>query len=289
MPKKAREVPPTLRTLDSHLRDMERTLRQLGQRHSLWTAFASFLELSAITLSNVFDLNHKAEREERYLRLIKQFTPEEAHQLASLLGMTTLAMECGFADVLGKLFTRLELQNVRAGQVFTPYEIAQTIARMTLHDCKELLAERGFLRVCEPAVGAGSLVIAVAEAIQEADFNYQQAMHVIATDVDVHAVHMAYIQFSLLHIPAIVIHGDSLSLEEWSRWATPVHFMGAWHFRLKRLDDESSPPVPEIASANGAVSPAATVSAEGVPALPTVERPAPVFPTPVPGTQLTLF
>lgn len=43
--------------------------------------------------------------------------------------------------------------------------------------------------------------------------NYQQT-HVTAVGVDIRAVHMAYLQLSLLHVPAIIIHGNSLSLEE---------------------------------------------------------------------------
>jgi hypothetical protein len=175
---------------------MERTLRQLSHRHSLWRAFSSFIELSALTLSNAFDLYHQPKREARYLQTAQGYSREELCQLASLLAMTTLALDLGFADVLGKLFTRLELYNVQAGQAYTPYPVAQAMARISFHDAQEVLKERSFLRVCEPCVGAGVLVIALAEAMQEAGVNYQQAMHVIATDIDLHAVHMASISSS---------------------------------------------------------------------------------------------
>jgi hypothetical protein len=33
---------------------------------------------------------------------------------------------------------------------------------------------------------------------------------------------MAYLQLSLLHIPAVVIHGDSLTQEAWERRPTPM-------------------------------------------------------------------
>jgi hypothetical protein len=32
---------------------------------------------------------------------------------------------------------------------------------------------------------------------------------------------MAYIQLSLYGIPAMVIHGNTLTMEEWDRWYTP--------------------------------------------------------------------
>lgn len=45
---------------------------------------------------------------------------------------------------------------------------------------------------------------------------------------------MTYLQLSLLHIPAIVVHGNALSLEEWGHWYTPAHILGGWRARLAR-------------------------------------------------------
>jgi hypothetical protein len=58
---------------------------------------------------------------------------------------------------------------------------------------------------------------------------------VTAVDVDPKCVHMSYLQFSLLHIPAVIIHGNSLSLEEFGRWYTPAHIMNGWNWKLRRL------------------------------------------------------
>lgn len=35
---------------------------------------------------------------------------------------------------------------------------------------------------------------------------------------------MAYIQLCLYQIPAVVIHCNTLTMEEWSRWYTPYAF-----------------------------------------------------------------
>ncbi len=86
----------------------------------------------------------------------------------------------------------------------------------------------------EPAVGAGGMVIATAEAFEDEGINYQQAMHVTCIDVDAAAVHMAYIQLSLLHIPAIIVHGNALINEQWGYWLTPAYVLGFWNSRLKR-------------------------------------------------------
>ena len=57
--------------------------------------------------------------------------------------------------------------------------------------------------------------IATAQALRDEGINYQQAMHATCIDIDATAVHMAYVQLTLLHIPVIVIHGNALSLEQW--------------------------------------------------------------------------
>lgn len=35
---------------------------------------------------------------------------------------------------------------------------------------------------------------------------------------------------SIYGIPAVVIHGDSITVEEWSRWYTPAYVWGGWVF-----------------------------------------------------------
>ena len=78
------------------------------------------------------------------------------------------------------------------------------------------------------------MVIAMAEAMGKAGINYQQHLHVVAQDVDTRAVHMCFLQLSLLHIPAIVVLGNTLSLEVREQWFTPAHIMGLWGVKLDR-------------------------------------------------------
>ncbi len=82
------------------------------------------------------------------------------------------------------------------------------------------------------------MVIACAQAIQDQGINYQTAMHVVAQDVDATAVHMSYIHFSLMHIPAVVVHGNSLTVEEWEHWKTPAHILGFWGSKLARRNSQ---------------------------------------------------
>ena len=50
--------------------------------------------------------------------------------------------------------------------------------------------------------------------------NYQEHLHVTAIDVDPKCVHMAYIQFTLLHIPVVIVHGNTLAMQKYKHWFT---------------------------------------------------------------------
>src|SRR5690606_31957302 len=128
----------------------------------------------------------------------------------------------------------------------------EAIARLQAQDgLHEKIRQRGFVTVSEPACGAGAMIIAMAFALRERGANYQQHMHVTAIDVDSRAVHMAYLQFSLLGIPALIIEGNALTLEERDHWYTPLHVLGMWDTKLRRgyalgsaMDDSAEPAPP---------------------------------------------
>jgi hypothetical protein len=72
------------------------------------------------------------------------------------------------------------------------------------------------------------MILAAAETMTGKGLNYSNQLVVRATDVDPKCVHMAYIQLSKLGIPALVIHGETLSLKEYTRWYTPMYIIGNW-------------------------------------------------------------
>jgi len=194
-----------------------------------------------------------------------------------MLGALTLALEAEPSDVLGRTFHELELHNKWAGQFFSPYPLCRMMAAMTLGgeaELRERISQRGFITASEPAVGSGAMVIALAHAMKDLGINYQQHLHVTAVDVDAKCVHMAYLQFALLHVPAVIVHGNSLSLEEHAHWYTPAHILDGWRHRLAQTETDG-----------GVVHPI-----EPAPAVPSPERGSeqPSADKP-PGSQLTLF
>lgn len=211
----------------------------MAGRHGHWKVFADFCEVAAITLSNAVDLAHRDEREARYLQIVKGYNREELDGFARGLGHLVMALETNMCDVLGRTFHDLELHNKWAGQFFTPYDVSRMMAKMTIGDNDDLtarIAARGFVTAQEPAVGSGAMVIALAQEMRDAGINYQQHLHVTAIDIDPKCVHMAYVQFSLLHLPAIIVHGDTLRLKEYGHWYTPAHIMGGWNWKLRHRE-----------------------------------------------------
>jgi len=233
MPAKQRKKPPP-RTTRDYLATLEHAIRTLSYNQHLFTTFRHFVELSAIAFSNVADPRNKAAREEQYLRIVQHYTPEAFQKFPELLGMLTLCLEQESTDVLGVLYHRLELHNEQAGQFFTPYPVCLAMAKMLVHDAKHLVEEQAFIRAHEPCVGSGAMVIALAQALSEEGVNYQQCLHVTAIDLDLLAVHMAYVHCTLLHIPAIIVHGDTLRAKTYSVWRTFAHVMGFWDAKLAR-------------------------------------------------------
>ena len=219
---------------DREILSLTKLITGLSYRHANYEVFSDFVEMAAISLSNAVDLGpHREKRELRYLQIFKKYTPEEIAKFPEMLASLTNELELGFADVLGKTYHELKLHNKWAGQYFTPFEVCRMMAKMTVGDVSQL-PDCGYLTVMEPAAGSGSMVLAFAEAMKDAGLNYQRNLHVTAVDVDAKCVHMCYIQLSLMHIPAVIVHGNSLTLEEWDRWYTPAHILGLWSHKLRR-------------------------------------------------------
>lgn len=263
-----------------HLKNIVKLFESCRYRHDLYTVFSDWCACAAIALSNAMDTRQREKREERYLEIVKRYNKGELATFPQIFGEVTMALETAPQDILGATFHELELHNKARGQFFTPYELCQMMAKInvgTAEDLQAIIDKNGYVTAQEPAVGAGATIIALAEAIKDLGVNYQEHLHVTAIDVDPRAVHMAYVQFSLMHIPAHVIVGDTLRLEFREDWYTPAHIMGFWSGRL---------------AADRAAQRAAMPILEAVPVPPPSQLPAPPRKTkraPPPPAGPTLF
>jgi type I restriction-modification system DNA methylase subunit len=208
----------------------------LGHSHSTWSAYSDFLELAAIAISNQCDLRNVEEREAAYMRTAGKYKADELALFCQILADVAIVMDEEPTDVLGQVYMRLELGNKWAGQFFTPQSLAAMMGLMTLDPdgARAAIAKRGYITASDPAIGGGVTIIGFCKAMIAAGLDFKGALHVTGTDVDLKAVHMAYIQLALLGVPALIVHGNTISLQEYSHWYTPAHVFGGWTQRLAR-------------------------------------------------------
>jgi len=220
-------------------KELCKALTSVSDRYSTWQVFEDWLKISAIAISNAVDWQFRDEREKEYFEIIKKYNKGELNRLADCLGILVKSLDksfntVGYYDLLGKVFHALELHNKYHGQFFTPFHICECMGRMNLGD-GDLLNEQDFISCLEPCIGSGGLVLGLAKAMQVKDFNPQQQLLVTGVDIDIKCVCMAYLQLSLFGIPAVVIHGNSLTVEQWSVWRTPAYILGFWETKTKHI------------------------------------------------------
>jgi len=220
-------------------KELCKALTSVSDRYSTWQVFEDWLKISAIAISNAVDWQFRDEREKEYFEIIKKYNKGELNRLADCLGILVKSLDksfntVGYYDLLGKVFHALELHNKYHGQFFTPFHICECMGRMNLGD-GDLLNEQDFISCLEPCIGSGGLVLGLAKAMQVKDFNPQQQLLVTGVDIDIQCVCMAYLQLSLFGIPAVVIHGNSLTVEQWSVWRTPAYILGFWETKTKHI------------------------------------------------------
>lgn len=213
-----------MRAEASHVANLKKLIEETSRRHNTWQVFHDFVAMSAISIRNATDSRERDKYEQQYLDIVKRYDKEEVDRFPLMLAHLVGALENDLSDILGQLFSELELGNKWKGQFFTPDCVCRLMAKMIYgEDLKEKLRTQPTITVQEPAVGGGAMIIALAREMREQGLNYQRQLHVTATDIDLRAVHMAYLQFSLFHIPAVVIHGDIIRMENYSKWYTPSY------------------------------------------------------------------
>lgn len=200
------------------------------------SVFDDFVEMFALAIRNTVDLNGRDGREEKYLRVAAQYTPEQLDRFAEAFAMVVNIMGESPRDVLGHLYMSLDLGNETIGQFYTPYDIARLMADMQCDALTDQVGRHGFARMYEPACGAGAFLVASSEAFRGKGFNPQTQLHVTAEDLSAEAVHMTYIHLSLLHIPAVVYRRNTLTQETFDAWYTPAHVLGGWSARLRHRE-----------------------------------------------------
>jgi len=199
--------------------DFRKKLEAIAYSHQLSTVFSGFCRLAACALA-------AQTREAEYLAEAKRWTKPELTLFAEALGCLTHEMEQKpFEDVLGTHYMEFALSQKGQqwnGEFHTPKTICDFMARLTF-DPATMPAE-GPIAVCEPACGAGAMILSLGEACPPA---VRRRLRVTAIDINATACDMCFINTTLWGIPARVIHGDTIALKFHSAWSN-IHYLAPW-------------------------------------------------------------
>jgi len=207
----------------SYKEELVAEIKRLSQSHGLNTVFTTFLEITATSIAAQMDPENASEREKRYEKITSKMEPETLSSYArmfALLYMATREHTDDPCDILGDIYHELRLNNEWNGQFFTPDHICRLMAQL-VNPVDEYPDKEGPILINEPTCGSGTMIIGAVWAMKRKNFDFQHKSFFVAQDIDIRCVWMAYIQLSLYRIPAVVIHGNTLTMEEWSRWYTP--------------------------------------------------------------------
>ena len=227
-------------------KELVKLIEGLGYKHGKWEVFNDFIAMGAFAISNGVDHRpHRQDREDEYMKIVKKYNKDELNSFCEMLGLLALELETHVEepqDVLGEIFTELGLHNQWKGQIFTPPSICELMGELTggvgLH---EEIEKNGYVTLNEPCIGSGNIVLGFCRSMAKAKLNYQKQLVVVGVDIDIRCVYMSYIQLSLMGIPAVIIHGNTLSLETWGAdWRTPFYILGGWYRRFPKRQNEQA-------------------------------------------------
>ena len=223
-----------------YIKEFISKLSNLDRSRSISTVFNDFLTLSYCSLAQT--VYRSDNLEQRYLNIIKTYTKKQAEEFSKLLAFLVLGLEQESQDFLGQVYMSLNFGSQANGQYFTPYSVCKFMAEINFTEI-ETIQNNQLITLSEPCCGSGGIIIAFAETLKEQGYNYQHQLFVEAIDIDETCFKMAYIQLSILGIPARVMLGDTLAWKFQKVLYTPLYFVNGFEYKLKRQQQEQKNPV----------------------------------------------
>ena len=221
--------------------DFRKILGRITHRHDTRQVFDAFIRLAACAVA-------AETREAEYLEEVKRWEKPDMDLFAEALAALVAEMETRpFEDLIGGCYMEFAMSSKGQqwnGEFHTPKPICDLMARITLGDMESFPAE-GPITVCEPACGAGAMILSLAEACSP---EVRRRLRVTAIDISRTACDMTFINTTLWGIPTRVIHGNSLSMECWAAWSN-IHYIMPWLPLALRLEtpetkSQGEPPTP---------------------------------------------
>ena len=195
--------------------------------------FKDLMCVMALRTTMMFEPQKKREQRCKTINQVLRGYDKDGKEKFGLLQSLIVEMlkdavyENNFGDHLGELYMSI-IPKQRAssfGQFFTPYHLSYTMAEMNMGDCEEIIKEKGIIKINDPCVGAGGMLVAVTEVLHKRKINYLQFAEFWGNDVDLLCCYMSYLQMAFLGTAAVIEHKCTLKQECWDKFVTPGFYL----------------------------------------------------------------
>lgn len=210
-------------------KEVIKLLRGVSNRHTLQDAFTSWVEMGycAVAKTMTRDPDKAEALEADYMRQVGRWPKDDVREtfpkaLAMIMTGYGRDDQSNRVDYLGEIAGEVGTLSASMGQFFTPIEVSRLMTEISMADAVDKLRSgKKFIKVSEPAAGAGAMVLAAADSLRAAGFDPATSMWVEATDLNLTAHRMCYLAMSFAGIAGAVTHGNTLTLETFCRVPTP--------------------------------------------------------------------
>ncbi|WP_084510073.1 N-6 DNA methylase [Haloplanus natans] len=167
--------------------------------------------------------------DESYLDVMDKYGEKEAQLYSEAFDELLNASESANHDVLGVVYEELGNSSDHFGQHFTPHNLSDMNAEMVIDEDPDPGREDPY-SVLDPAAGSGRLLISAAKQLPEGTQG-----EFYAVDKDSTCAKMAALNLTFFNMDGYVVHGDSLTQDYHTVWATEGSAFGG---SVHELDDD---------------------------------------------------
>lgn len=197
-----------------------------ARRGSLSTIFADFVRITACTLSPRHEVDGRSLsiREDEYMDTIRRYDKREVELLTEAYGKLIIeADRHPHKDILGPAWLDCTSKSSKQarGEFYTLPELCEMIAMMS-GDVERFIAAGQPVTICEPACGAGSMILSMAKLYAP---DHWHLPRFTAVDINPVACDMCFINTTLWSVPCEVICGNFLSPRETDRRFINIHWL----------------------------------------------------------------
>lgn len=197
--------------------------------------FRSFMEVSAISIYNSIAKDPKLEKQ--YMSSVKKYGRDNMHRFSKCFSILVELLQKDYQDYLGQISVELSTLDGTKGQIFTPLNIAEYMAKASWsndHITKLLKNPNNYIKVLEPSAGTGVFLVAIARImVEDIKLNFQEKLWLVAWELDQSIFYGLYVQASLMGFSAHIVNGNTLTQEKYEEWITPVGYAKRWSFKSK--------------------------------------------------------